>query len=391
MPRVTAYPHALEKIAAFITLPRINKLLSTLIGIPSPSGEEAAALRFIEAYLREHGVGVKRQSVTKNRYNILVRGGNPSQPSVLLNTHVDTVPSYTAANSVARRAGNTIYGRGSCDAKGSVAAMLLAFVAIHRSSDGGQVPVDLCFTVGEENSGDGSQRFVQDCRKYVWAIVGEPTDLRIVNCHAGYVEIVLAASSVRSHAFDPAGEQAIIAVADLMLEIKRQSRRYGKKPVHTFVHWIEGGDRSPFWSGGSPCKAALVVNTYSKAEIASTIRLARTCCAAVARKHPGVEIEVQIEGSDEGLETPRNSPVIGYLSASLRAIGRDRRIAALPSWTDGARLYAAGIPTVVFGPGSLKDAHTLQEKVNIKDVRDASLAIAGAIMNWHGQSHGREN
>jgi acetylornithine deacetylase/succinyl-diaminopimelate desuccinylase-like protein len=127
----------------------------------------------------------------------------------------------------------------------------------------------------------------------------------------------------------------------------------------------------------------VVVNTFSKAEIASTIRLARKCCVDVARKHPGVEIEVQIEGSDEGLETPRNSPVIGYLSSSLRAIGRDRRIAALPSWTDGARLCAAGIPTVVFGPGSLKDAHTVREKVNIKDVRDASLAIAGAVMNWH--------
>jgi acetylornithine deacetylase/succinyl-diaminopimelate desuccinylase-like protein len=378
----------MENIAAFITPLRISKLLSTLIRIPSPSGEEAALLRFIETYLGQHGLSVRRQQVSRNRYNIFVHGGNPAHPSVLLNTHVDTVPSYAAANSVARRTGDTIYGRGSCDAKGSIAAMLLAFVAIWKSRSGEGVPVDLCFTVGEENSGDGSQRFVEDCQKHVWAIVGEPTDLRIVNCHAGYVEIVLTASSLRSHAFEPAGEQAIIAVADLMLEIKRKSLRRGKKPVHTFVHWIEGGDRSPFWSVGSSCKAALVVNTYSKAEIASVIRLARTCCVAVARKHRGVEIEVQIEGSEEGLETPRNSPVVGYLSASLRTIGRDRRIAALPSWTDGARLCAAGIPTVVFGPGSLKDAHTVQEKVNIKDVRDASLAIAGAILRWHGRSHG---
>jgi acetylornithine deacetylase len=95
---------------------------------------------------------------------------------------------------------------------------------------------------------------------------------------------------------------------------------------------------------------------------------------------------VQIEGTDEGLQTPRNSPVVGFLSTSFRAMGRDCSIAALPSWTDGARLCAAGIPTVVFGPGSLKDAHTDKEKVNIKDVRDASMAIAGAIMGWHGQN-----
>jgi acetylornithine deacetylase/succinyl-diaminopimelate desuccinylase-like protein len=387
MPKVTPYPRAMgETIATFITLPRINKLLSTLIRIPSPSGEEAALLRFIETYLGQHGLTVRRQQVSRNRYNIIVHGGNPSRPSVLLNSHVDTVPSYTAANSVARRVGDTIYGRGSCDAKGSVAAMLLAFVAIRRSSDSANVPVDLCFTVGEENSGDGSQRYVQDCRKHAWAIVGEPTGLRIVNCHAGYVEIVLTASSVRSHAFDPAGEQAIIAVADLMLEINRGSHRRGKKPVHTFVHWIEGGDRSPFWSVGPSCKAALVVNTYSKEEIASILRLARTCCATAARKHKGVEIRVQTEGSEEGLDTPRNSPVIEFLSASLHSIGRDRGVAALPSWTDGARLCAAGIPTVVFGPGSLKDAHTVQEKVNIKDVRDASIAIAGAVMNWHARS-----
>ena len=386
MRKETTLSSQLEKIAAFVTLPRIQRLLTTLVRIPSLSGEETSLQRFVEAYLSEHEIKIKRQHVTSSRYNIIAHNGIRSRPGVLLNTHVDTVPNCGAANSVPRRRGNVIYGRGACDAKGSIAAMLLAFIAIRQLFESEHVPLELCFTVGEESSGDGSHRFVRDSRNHVWAIVGEPTDLRIVNCHAGFVELLLTASSIRSHAFDPAGEQAITAVAELMLEIKRQARRQGEKPVHTFVHWIEGGDRSPFWSVRPSCKASLVVNAYSKAEVASIIRLARKSCATVARKNKGVKIGVQIEGSDDGLQTPRNSPVVGFLSNSLRAIGRDSRIAALPSWTDGARLFAAGIPTVVFGPGSLKDAHTDGEKVNIEDVRDASIAIAGAVLAWHGQT-----
>ncbi len=382
----TIPPNQLKKIAAFITPSRIQKLISSLIRIPSPSGEEASILRFVEMYLGQYALNVKRQYVNQGRYNLLVHGGDKTRPSVLLNTHVDTVPNDGAANCVPRRGGNFIHGRGSCDAKGSLAAMLMAFVAMRQSCEGGQIPVDLCLTVGEEKSGDGSGRFVQDCPRHAWAIVGEPTDLRIVNCHAGFVELTLSATSIRSHAFEPAGGQPISAVADLILEIQRAAQRRGEKPVHTFIDWIEGGDRSPFWSIGSSCKASLVMNTYSKREIASVIRLARSSCAAVARRHKGVRIDVLVEDYSEGLLTPRNAPVVGFLSNSLCAIGRPCKIGALPSWTDGARLCAAGIPTVVFGPGSLKDAHTCKEKVKIKDVRDASIAIAGAILAWRGQS-----
>ena len=386
MRKKTNLPSQPENIAAFVTVSRIQKLLADLIRIPSPSDEEGSLLRFVEMYLGQYAFNVKRQYVKQDRYNILVHSGDRTRPGALLNTHVDTVPSDGAANCSPRCRGGQMFGRGACDAKGSLAAMLLAFVAIRQSPEGGQIPVDLCLTVGEEKSGDGSERFAQDCTQYAWAIVGEPTDLRIVNRHAGFVELILTATSVRSHAFEPAGEQAITAVADLMLEIQRRARRHGEKPVHTFVHWVEGGDCSPFWSVRPSCKASLVVNPYTKREIASIVRLARSSCAAVARRHKGVRIAVQVECSDEGLDTPRNSPVVDFLAASLRSMGRKSKIGALPSWTDGARLCAIGIPTVVFGPGSLKDAHTNHEKVKIKDVRDTSIAIAGAILAWHGRS-----
>ena len=159
MRKINTLPRPIDEIASFITLPRIQKLLSKLIRIPSPSGEETTLLRFIETYLNRRGLSVERQIVTKNRYNIFVRGGDPKQPSVLLNTHVadDGSAVHTAADSIPRRArGDIIYGRGSCDAKGSVAAMLLAFVAVRQLSRGKHVPVDVCLNCQrDENSGDG--------------------------------------------------------------------------------------------------------------------------------------------------------------------------------------------------------------------------------------------
>src|ERR1700722_14584867 len=221
----------LQQIAPLVRLPRIQKLLSTLLRIPSPSGEEAPVLRFLEAYLVQHGVNVERQQVRKGRYNLIAYGRGHHQPSVLLNTHVDTVPAAGTAGLVPHRRGTFLYGRGACDAKGSVVAILLAFIAIRKLGGPEHIPVDLCFTVGEESTGDGSERYAQDCQKHVWAIVGEPTSLSIVNCHAGFVELALAASTTTGHAFDPAAAQAITAVAELMLEIKRRVRRPGKKPV----------------------------------------------------------------------------------------------------------------------------------------------------------------
>lgn len=376
-------PAQIRRITSFITNASARKLLRSLVAIESPSRGEAPVLKFIESYLDGYGLKVKRQPVGPDRYNIIVSGGASPKHKILLNSHVDTVPRHDGPSSHTQRRADYVYGRGACDAKGSVAAMMLAFVAATRILDPKQVPVDLCLTVGEESAGDGSLRFVRDCPKYEWAVVGEPTELRIVDCHAGFVEILINATSARSHAFHPVGEQAVIAVADLMLKVRRHVRRAGRRPVHLYVPWIDVGEKIAFWSTRPTCTARLVVNTYSRTEIADCIGFVKTCSAAVEREHEGVRVRVEVADSDEGSQTPRNSPAIKLLSSSVRAVGRNPRIAALPSWTDGARLRAAGIPAVVFGPGSLGDAHTDHERVSVAELRDASITLARTILSWH--------
>ena len=378
-------PAEIDKVTSSVTLLSVRKLLRALITIQNPGANEGPLLTFIENYLRRYGLNVKRQHVGPNRYNLIASGRNSRQRKVLLNTHVDTVPSHNQFVPRTSRRANYIYGRGACDAKGSVAAMLLGFISVNQIFGPEHVPVDLCLTVGEESSGDGSLRFVRDCRSYDWAIVGEPTDLRIVDCHAGFVEVLLSATSARSHAFHPIGEQAIIAIADLLLEIRRHVRRRGKKPVHLYVPWIDIGEKTSFWSTRPLCNARVVVNTYSRDEMTSFIRFVQTSGAAVERKHEGVRVQVEVADSDEGLQTAQNSRIIKLLSSSVRAIGRKPTIAALPSWTDGSRLRAAGIPTIVFGPGSLQDAHTDHEKVRVVDVKDASIALTRTILAWYRQ------
>ena len=381
-------PGEADKIGTFLSLSRIRTLLCELIAIESPSKHESSVLEFIEKYLSKYRLKAKRQHVSPHRYNLIASSGDGSRQKVLLNTHVDTVPCVHRSGSRAVFRGQSIYGRGACDAKGSVTAMLLSYVAVSHLFESEAAPVDLCLTVGEENSGDGSRRFVRDCRKYNWAIVGEPTDLRITDCHAGFVECDVNVTSARSHAFQPAGEQAIFAVSELLLEIRRRIRRRGKKPVYLFVPSIDLGEQNQFWSTRPTCNVRMVVNTYSRADISSVIRLARKSGRAIERKHEGVRLKIAVADFDEGLETERGSQIVKLLSSALTAAGGCATFASLPSWTDGSRLCAAGIPTVVFGPGSLRDAHTDNEKVRVTDVRDASIALTRTILKWHRQNCG---
>jgi len=298
----------------------------------------------------------------------------------LLNTHVDTVPSYSGQGLQPRSDGTFVYGRGACDAKGSVVAMLLAFLAISRCVRT-EIPLTLALMVGEENSGDGVERFVKQGNKFAWAIVGEPTELQIVNRQAGYVEFAIEAHSVRCHAFDPIADQSIVGVAELVSELNRSLRRF-RNNVHTFVRWLRGGRSDSFWYTRPSCTASILINTMADADIPAIVRRARLLTNDLNRKYRNMRLTLRVEDSDTGVHLPASFEGIRVLSSALRRLGRRGRTASLPSWTDGSTLAAAGIPTVIFGPGALRHAHTETERVRINDVRAAAMGIAVAVLRW---------
>ncbi len=168
-------------------------LTRDLVDIDSTTGREAEAGRFLARHLRELGFSVVEIPVDDMRFNILASAG---KPSVVFSTHFDCVPPFFPS----RIEGNRIYGRGSCDAKGILAAQVSAALRLRQS---GESRVGLLFVVGEERGSDGARAAnltADGCR---FLVNGEPTDNRLGAATRGILRLKLIASGRAAHSSFP--------------------------------------------------------------------------------------------------------------------------------------------------------------------------------------------
>lgn len=186
-----------------------ESLLKELISIPSFSGNELQIGDFIFNLLSQHGFQPEKLTVSKDRFNIVVKYG---KPSVYLSAHMDVVKPMLDY----RETETHIYGRGSCDTKASVAAMLTAAI---NAKNKGLTNFGLIFTVGEEDDLIGAKTVVKSDLNIPFVIVGEPTSLEIVNGHFGILIIKVSARGKAAHSSRP--EKGINAIDILLSAIEK--------------------------------------------------------------------------------------------------------------------------------------------------------------------------
>jgi acetylornithine deacetylase len=175
-----------------MNLTSTEKLLITLMRISSVSGQETILTEFLSNQLAR-SFNIERLFVSAGRFNILATKG---EPKVLLVAHIDTVPGELAI----RIEDDKIFGRGSCDNKGAVAAMISAG---QRALELEHTDFGLLFTVGEETSCDGAKEAVKSLHKKKISpeivIIGEPTDLQIVTAQKGILTATISCVGTRAH------------------------------------------------------------------------------------------------------------------------------------------------------------------------------------------------
>src|ERR1041385_4628051 len=192
----------------------VFKLTRQLIDIPSVTGDELAVGQFLSSYLEQLGYRVERQEVATDRYNVIAT--TEASPRVVFSTHMDTVPPFIES----REDEEFIYGRGSCDAKGIMAAQIFA---AQRLRDEGVNDVGLLFTVDEELGSLGAQAAnrhprARECR---YMINGEPTDSRLATGTKGSVRVFITTEAGAAHqAYPEAGESAIEKLLDILDDIR---------------------------------------------------------------------------------------------------------------------------------------------------------------------------
>ena len=344
-------------------------------GYPSGSRGEGAMAAFVEDYCRRLGLDVQRQPVHPGRDNVLARLTVPgARQTLLFEAHMDTV----AGDSMGERAwrpevrDGRLYGRGSCDTKGSLAAMLVALELLLGRRDELNMNVALLATVDEELQFTGIRHFVDSDERVEAAVVGEPTDLRVVIAHKGCLRVRVSTLGRAAHSARPeVGVNAIDHMADVLYALRGLQERLPERE-HPLVGSptlsvgiIEGGtgvnvvpDR---------CTIDIDRRTIPGEGMESALTEIEALLADVRRARPDVRLELSPPTTDDWpLDTPVDAAIVQAAQAACRALGRPDALLGVPYSTDASKLWALReVPSIVLGPGSITQAHTADEFVPV--------------------------
>ena len=309
-----------------------------LIDIDSTTGVEQAAGEWLAQTLRSMGYRVDEQPVGGGRANILA---TIDAPVVVLSTHYDCVPPHFPS---AIRDGR-LYGRGSCDAKGILAAQL---AAVERLRAEGETRVGMLFVVGEERGSDGAVVANAHTVGSQFLINGEPTDSRLALATRGNLRVRLRATGRAAHSSVPEyGVSAIDKLLDALIRLRTLPMPHDPDLGTTYysIGLIEGG------------VAPNVISPHASAEVMfRTIGPHEDLHRLLDQLRPLVEIEEVLRVPHVRLKTWADSPI---------------ETAVFPFTTDIPFLDRWGVP-LLFGPGSILVAHTAEEYLDLAEL-DAAV------------------
>ena len=227
----------------------VIRLLADLVAIPSVnpmgralSGDEFLEGRltdFLETWLRDRGIACRREPVSSGRDNLLALYEAPgARRTILFDVHQDTVPvdGMTIPPFEPTIESGRLHGRGSCDVKGGMAAMLAAFVRLVRERPSDSASVLLALTVDEEFTHTGSSHLAKYAHEAELAIVAEPTLLDLVHCHKGALRWTIRTRGIACHSSTPhRGVNAIYRMAHVLQALESYAGTLARSAPHPIL------------------------------------------------------------------------------------------------------------------------------------------------------------
>jgi acetylornithine deacetylase/succinyl-diaminopimelate desuccinylase-like protein len=381
---------AVQTLSELIALPSVNPMGRAVTG---PEYFEYRVTDYLENLFRKLQIRYERQSVELKRDNIIARLDGATAPEaggplLLFDAHQDTVPvagmTIEPWTPVVRD--GRIFGRGACDIKGGLAAMLSALARLAAERPAGMPTVIFSATVNEEHGFSGAlavaKRWGQPGaiipRQPDGAVIAEPTELDVVVAHKGVVRWRLHTRGRAGHSSRPESAQnAIYRMAPVLAAIAR----YATDVVPGLgQHSLCG---RPSLSVGT-IQGGLSVNTVpDRAMIEIDRRLLPGENPATAYRHATDYLSQAVPDADwiehdppymqtAGLADRNNGPLAVQLIAAARCVTGGGAAVGVPYGTNAAAYSAAGVPSVVFGPGSIAQAHTADEWLALDQLERAS-------------------
>jgi acetylornithine deacetylase len=320
-----------------------------LIDIPSPTDSEFDAAVFLHDELSVLGYACRRQVVSERRFNLYAAAGG--RPRVVLNSHIDTVPPWLAM----REDDDFLYGRGACDTKGIIAAMVAAGERLRAD---GINDFAYLFVVGEETDSIGAKmankEFAGLSSDYV--LVGEPTESTFARASKGALTCFIRFDGIAGHsAYPERGDSAINKMVAAIAEINAthwgSHADLGETTVNVGV--VRGGEKPNVIPAEAECQ--LIFRTVTDPEEV------QAGLETILARHGGT-ITVSRGNPPQFMKVPDGVP---------------SKVVAFNS--DVPHLGALGQP-LLFGPGSILDAHGANEKIGKRELLDSVQTYADTVI-----------
>lgn len=352
---------------------------------------EAEAAEVARASLAAAGLDVVMQEAAPGRANVIgVLEGRQPGPTVMFCGHLDTVGVEGMTDPfVPRIDGGRLYGRGSQDMKGGVAAMIAAAGTLAKQWTRGRLVV--AAVVDEEHMSLGAEALVRDWRADM-AIVTEPTDLQMAIGHKGFAWVEVITKGRAAHGSRPKeGRDAIARMGRVLALLEARDRELQAAPAHPIQG--TGSLHASIIAGGRelssyPDRCTLVyerrtVGSEDERDVASE---AQAIVQHLAAADPEFAASVRLTGHRAPYCLDAAHPLARTLGAALGRAGRPKDPVGMSFWTDAAILGGAGIPALLFGPGGA-GLHSTSEYVTLDDVyacRDVLVEVASRLTTGAG-------
>ena len=362
-------------------------LLSALVSIPSMnpafmadgSGGESGLADFVESQLQDLGMETQQHEVLPGRSNVFGRLRVPNSKGLLLfECHMDTVGVDTWGPEALepRVEGTTLHGRGSCDAKGCLAGMILAIRELAKHPEDLDYDIGLLGVVDEEYRFRGIVGFIEQGIEVTAAVIGEPTRLELVTATKGAVRFTLQTKGRPAHSSQPErGNNAIYQMVDVIHHLRETLDPRFAARSHALVGyptWAIGIIHGGHAANVIPETCEVVVDRRiipgetSEGSIREFEEAMEQLAATKPDLHPSVASR---DLADWPLDTAEDEAIVQAAMRALRAHNLPPEPQGVTYGTDASKLQVkSGVPCIVYGPGDIGYAHTDHERVDLTEV-----------------------
>ena len=354
---------------------------------PDSAGEGECA-RALAAVLDDWGFTVELTDTPRGRPNVVARLGPVDAPALMLNGHLDVVgvEGMTHEPFAADVRNNRIYGRGSADMKGGLAAMCAAAVA--GVNAGARKQILITAVVDEEWESLGTRALLASGVRADAAIITEPTRLAICPAHRGFawIDISLRGRAAHGSRYD-IGVDAITHAALLLAELDQLEQTRESGPRHPLLgrgslhaSKIHGGVGMSTYP--EQCDLAIERRTLPGESTEKALLEITDACARVKARRPDFDARVTLNTAQLPSEVPPEAPIVRRLRDAIERENTPVTIEGFSAWTDAALFNEAGIPAICFGPGDISLAHAAEEFVPVEEIGVATRVLTRVVRDW---------